>query len=216
MTWSCWLRRRLIFGSEKTPRCFVVAAFFFFALVWNLCGVFKRQRYFNWSPQTLCECALSSPYISLKLGMLAVLSTLSGTIAIKQYFSHMTGCLHFQTEAVVPCAVNLHVFNCNSPPGGGPSVSPRLTDLVKLAQECCYHSNLPVAAYGVIVLVNITVSCPDKGQLRRVPDHIADGFHFLLGWENFLWSKTAKHISYKLCNAHLTFYASSTIILQHF
>lgn len=46
---------------------------------------------------------------------------------------------------------------------GGPSVSPRLTDLVKLAQECCYHSNLPVAAYGVIVLTNITVSCPDKG-----------------------------------------------------
>ncbi|KAG7222724.1 hypothetical protein INR49_026333 [Caranx melampygus] len=41
--------------------------------------------------QTLCECALSSPYNSLKLGMLAVLSTLSGTIAIKQYFSNITG-----------------------------------------------------------------------------------------------------------------------------
>ena len=37
--------------------------------------------------QTLCECALTSPYTSLKLGMLAVLSTLSGTIAIKQYFN---------------------------------------------------------------------------------------------------------------------------------
>uniref|UniRef100_A0A8C8DYF1 Integrator complex subunit 7 n=1 Tax=Oryzias sinensis TaxID=183150 RepID=A0A8C8DYF1_9TELE len=36
--------------------------------------------------QTLCECALAIPYNSLKLGMLAVLSTLSGTIAIKQYF----------------------------------------------------------------------------------------------------------------------------------
>lgn len=57
------------------------------------------QRYLTWSPlQTLCECALASPYISLKLGMLAVLSTLSETIAIKQYFSSMTGCLQFQSE----------------------------------------------------------------------------------------------------------------------
>uniref|UniRef100_A0A3Q1IX25 Integrator complex subunit 7 n=1 Tax=Anabas testudineus TaxID=64144 RepID=A0A3Q1IX25_ANATE len=70
--------------------------------------------------QTLCECALTSPYNSLKLGMLAVLSTLSGTIAIKQYF-------------------------------GGSSAPPRLTDLVKLAQECCYHSNVAVAAHGVIL-----------------------------------------------------------------
>lgn len=44
------------------------------------------------SLQTLCECALNSPYIILKLGMMAVLSTLSGTIAIKQYLSNMTGC----------------------------------------------------------------------------------------------------------------------------
>lgn len=43
------------------------------------------------SSQTLCECALTSPYIILKLGMMAVLSTLSGTIAIKQYLSNMTG-----------------------------------------------------------------------------------------------------------------------------
>uniref|UniRef100_A0A665WFH6 Integrator complex subunit 7 n=1 Tax=Echeneis naucrates TaxID=173247 RepID=A0A665WFH6_ECHNA len=90
--------------------------------------------------QTLCECALTSPYNSLKLGMLAVLSTLSGTIAIKQYFSNMTG---------------------------GSSVPPRLTDLVKLAQECCYHSNLAVAAHGVIVLSNIAVSCPEKVQLEQ-------------------------------------------------
>lgn len=39
----------------------------------------------------LCECALTIPYNSLKLGMLAVLSTLSGTIAIKQYFSNVGG-----------------------------------------------------------------------------------------------------------------------------
>lgn len=48
------------------------------------------------SLQTLCECALNSPYIILKLGMMAVLSTLSGTIAIKQYLNNMTGCTsHF-------------------------------------------------------------------------------------------------------------------------
>uniref|UniRef100_A0AAQ4P8Z8 Integrator complex subunit 7 n=1 Tax=Gasterosteus aculeatus aculeatus TaxID=481459 RepID=A0AAQ4P8Z8_GASAC len=87
--------------------------------------------------QTLCECALTSPYNSLKLGMLAVLSTLSGTIATKQYFHNWTG----------------------SPP--------RLTDLVKLAQECCYHSNLAIAAHGVIVLSNIAISCPEKVQLEQ-------------------------------------------------
>uniref|UniRef100_A0A8C9WT92 Integrator complex subunit 7 n=1 Tax=Sander lucioperca TaxID=283035 RepID=A0A8C9WT92_SANLU len=90
--------------------------------------------------QTLCECALTSPYNSLKLGMLAVLATLSGTIAIKQYFNNMTG---------------------------GSSVPPLLTDLVKLAQECCYHSNLAVAAHGVIVLSNIAISCPEKVQLEQ-------------------------------------------------
>ncbi|XP_050927776.1 integrator complex subunit 7 isoform X2 [Lates calcarifer] len=95
--------------------------------------------------QMLCECALSSPYDSLKLGMLAVLSTLSGTIAIKQYFSNMTGTS---------------------------SVPPRLTDLVKLAQECCYHSNLAVAAHGVIVLSNIAVSCPEKDIVQLEQDTV--------------------------------------------
>ncbi|KAK2086499.1 Integrator complex subunit 7 [Saguinus oedipus] len=42
--------------------------------------------------QALCECALQTPYDSLKLGMLSVLSTLSGTIAIKHYFSTVPGC----------------------------------------------------------------------------------------------------------------------------
>lgn len=46
-------------------------------------------------------------------------------------------------------------------------VSPQLTDLVKLAQECCYHSNLAVAAQGVVVLSNIVISCPEKGELLR-------------------------------------------------
>ncbi|XP_048107303.1 LOW QUALITY PROTEIN: integrator complex subunit 7 [Alosa alosa] len=94
--------------------------------------------------QTLCECALSSPYNSLKLGMLSVLSALSGTIAIKQYLS--------------------------SGAGGSSSPSPRQTDLVRLAQECCYHSNLPVAAHGVTVLANIVISCPEKS--RHSPEDV--------------------------------------------
>ncbi|TWW68712.1 Integrator complex subunit 7 [Takifugu flavidus] len=95
--------------------------------------------------QTLCECALTSPYIILKLGMMAVLSTLSGTIAIKQYLSNMTG---------------------------SPSIPPRLSDLVKLAQECCYHSNLAVAAHGVIVLSNIVISCPEKDIVQLEQDTV--------------------------------------------
>lgn len=95
--------------------------------------------------QALCECALTSPYNSLKLGMLAVISTLSGTIAIKQYFNNMTG---------------------PSP------VPPRLTDLVKLAQECCYHSNLSVAAHGVIVLTNIAIFCPEKDVVQLEQDTV--------------------------------------------
>jgi len=52
------------------------------------------------------------------------------------------------------------------PSPGSASTPPRLTDLVKLAQECCYHSNLAVAAHGVVVLTNIVISCPDKGWLH--------------------------------------------------
>ncbi|XP_072310167.1 integrator complex subunit 7 [Eucyclogobius newberryi] len=93
--------------------------------------------------QTLCECALSCPYNSLKLGMLAVISTLSGTIAIKLYF--------------------------NKTPGSS-SVPPKLTDLVKLAQESCYHSNLWVSGHGVVVLTNITLCGPDKDMVQLEQD----------------------------------------------
>ncbi|KAL4829114.1 hypothetical protein H8958_021053 [Nasalis larvatus] len=95
--------------------------------------------------QALCECALQTPYDSLKLGMLSVLSTLSGTIAIKHYFSTVTG-------------------NVSSPP--------RSSDLVKLAQECCYHNNRGIAAHGVRVLTNITVSCQEKDLLALEQDAV--------------------------------------------
>ncbi|KAJ8355599.1 hypothetical protein SKAU_G00183930 [Synaphobranchus kaupii] len=91
--------------------------------------------------QTLCDCALSIPYNSLKLGMLSVLSALSATIAIKQYFSSTAD----------------------------PS---RPTDLVRLAQESCYHSNLAVAAHGVTVLSNIAISCPEKEVLQVEQDTV--------------------------------------------
>lgn len=57
-----------------------------------VCRIAYCMITFFLSLQTLCECALNSPYIILKLGMMAVLSTLSGTIAIKQYLRNMTGC----------------------------------------------------------------------------------------------------------------------------
>ncbi|XP_053461345.1 integrator complex subunit 7 [Nycticebus coucang] len=95
--------------------------------------------------QALCECALQIPYDSLKLGMLSVLSTLSGTIAIKHYFS------------IAP---------------GNMSSSPRSSDLVKLAQECCYHNNRGIAAHGVRVLTNITVSCQEKDLLVLEQDAV--------------------------------------------
>nr|KAF6396854.1 integrator complex subunit 7 [Rousettus aegyptiacus] len=95
--------------------------------------------------QALCECALQTPYDSLKLGMLSVLSTLSGTIAVKHYFSIASG-------------------NVGS--------SPRSSDLVKLAQECCYHNNRGIAAHGVRVLTNITVSCQEKDLLALEQDAV--------------------------------------------
>ncbi|NXW61066.1 INT7 protein, partial [Eurystomus gularis] len=95
--------------------------------------------------QALCESALQTPYDSLKLGMLSVLSTLSGTIAIKQYFS--------------------------SAPGT-PSTTARSFDLVKLAQECCYHNNRGIAAHGVRILTNISASCQEKDLLPLEQDAV--------------------------------------------
>ncbi|KAK2490038.1 hypothetical protein MC885_009583 [Smutsia gigantea] len=77
--------------------------------------------------------------------MLSVLSTLSGTIAIRHYFSVASG-------------------NVGS--------SPRSSDLVKLAQECCYHNNRGIAAHGVRVLTNITVSCQEKDLLALEQDAV--------------------------------------------
>ncbi|XP_015283108.1 PREDICTED: integrator complex subunit 7 [Gekko japonicus] len=95
--------------------------------------------------QALCECALQTPYDSLKLGMLSVLSTLLGTIAIKQYFS------------IAP---------------GGTAATARSSDLVKLAQESCYHNNQGIAAHGVRVLTNIAASCQETDLLPLEQDAV--------------------------------------------
>lgn len=50
---------------------------------------------------------------------------------------------------------------------GNVGSSPRSSDLVKLAQECCYHNNRGIAAHGVRVLTNITVSCQEKGKFDQ-------------------------------------------------
>ncbi|XP_039423890.1 integrator complex subunit 7 [Corvus cornix cornix] len=94
--------------------------------------------------QALCESALNTPYDSLKMGMLSVLSTLSGTIAIKQYFS--------------------------SAPGAAATTA--RFDLVKLAQECCYHNNRGIAAHGVRILTNISASCQEKDLLPLEQDAV--------------------------------------------
>ncbi|XP_055966779.1 integrator complex subunit 7 isoform X2 [Sorex fumeus] len=107
-----------------------------------------RKTPHTWSReniQALCECALQTPYDSLKLGTLSVLATLSGTIAVKHYFSLAAG-------------------NVGS--------SPRASDLVRLAQECCYHSNRGVAAHGARVLTNIAVSCQEKDLLALEQDAV--------------------------------------------
>ncbi|XP_061481251.1 integrator complex subunit 7 isoform X1 [Rhineura floridana] len=95
--------------------------------------------------QALCESALQTPYDSLKLGMLSVISTLSGTIAIIQYFS------------IAP---------------GTAASTARSSDLVKLAQECCYHNNRGIAAHGVRILTNIAASCQEKDLLPLEQDAV--------------------------------------------
>ncbi|XP_056342436.1 integrator complex subunit 7 [Oenanthe melanoleuca] len=95
--------------------------------------------------QALCESALNTPYDSLKMGMLSVLSTLSGTIAIKQYFSSVPGAA---------------------------TTTARSFDLVKLAQECCYHNNRGIAAHGVRILTNISASCQEKDLLPLEQDAV--------------------------------------------
>lgn len=59
--------------------------------------------------------------------------------------------------------LSLCYFSCL----GNVGSSPRSSDLVRLAQECCYHNNRGIAAHGVRVLTNITVSCQEKGTFDQ-------------------------------------------------
>lgn len=50
---------------------------------------------------------------------------------------------------------------------GTAATTARSLDLVKLAQECCYHNNRGIAAHGVRILTNISASCQEKGKWKQ-------------------------------------------------
>jgi len=50
---------------------------------------------------------------------------------------------------------------------GTAATTVRSFDLVKLAQECCYHNNRGIAAHGVRILTNISASCQEKGKWKQ-------------------------------------------------
>uniref|UniRef100_A0A8D2IIQ1 Integrator complex subunit 7 n=1 Tax=Varanus komodoensis TaxID=61221 RepID=A0A8D2IIQ1_VARKO len=52
------------------------------------------------------------------------------------------------------------------------SHAPQSSDLVKLAQECCYHNSCGTAAHGVRVLTNIAASCPEEDRLPLEQDAV--------------------------------------------
>lgn len=64
---------------------------------------------------------------------------------------------------------------------GAAATTARSFDLVKLAQECCYHNNRGIAAHGVRILTNISASCQDKGK-----------------WEQGQWNKFICNQAYAL------------------
>nr|XP_040134668.1 integrator complex subunit 7 isoform X2 [Ictidomys tridecemlineatus] len=84
--------------------------------------------------QALCECALQTPYDSLKLGMLSVLSTLSGTIAIKQYFSLAPDLVALEQDAVFGLESLLVLCSQDDSPGAQATLKIALNCMVKLAK----------------------------------------------------------------------------------
>ncbi|EPY74278.1 integrator complex subunit 7 [Camelus ferus] len=84
--------------------------------------------------QVLCECALQTPYDSLKLGMLSVLSTLSGTIAIKHYFSIASDLLALEQDAVFGLESLLVLCSQDDSPGAQATLKIALNCMVKLAK----------------------------------------------------------------------------------
>lgn len=85
-------------------------------------------------------------------------------------------------------------------PGESPP-SPHLTDIVKLAQECCYHSNLAVAAHGITVLANIAISCPEKGSALTREAEVG-----VVKCGYFSEVVRLTFVAELLCNLYLSFY----------
>ncbi|KAJ3606218.1 hypothetical protein NHX12_025738 [Muraenolepis orangiensis] len=113
--------------------------------------------------QTLCECALTSPYSSLKLGMLAVLSTLSGTIAIKQYFNPVTDKDIVQLEQDTVLGVEALLMLCcqDSSPGAQATLKRTLTSLVCLLKSRPHLSQSAVE----FLLGQLQTSCDEARAL---------------------------------------------------
>uniref|UniRef100_A0A8C6DHP2 Integrator complex subunit 7 n=1 Tax=Moschus moschiferus TaxID=68415 RepID=A0A8C6DHP2_MOSMO len=84
--------------------------------------------------QALCECALQTPYDSLKLGMLSVLATLSGTIAVKHYFSIASDLLTLEQDAVFGLESLLVLCSQEDSPGAQATLKIALNCMVKLAK----------------------------------------------------------------------------------
>uniref|UniRef100_A0A3P8YDD6 Integrator complex subunit 7 n=1 Tax=Esox lucius TaxID=8010 RepID=A0A3P8YDD6_ESOLU len=85
--------------------------------------------------QTMCECALSSPYTGLKLGMLSVLATLSGTIAMKQYFSPGGDMKQLEQDTVMGVESLLVLCSQDDGPRAQATLKTALTSLVRLLKS---------------------------------------------------------------------------------
>ncbi|XP_073528083.1 integrator complex subunit 7 isoform X2 [Phyllobates terribilis] len=84
--------------------------------------------------QALCECALQTPYDSLKLGMVTVLSTLSGSISIKQYLSSPPDHMALEKDAVFGLESLLVLSSQDSSAGAQQTLKTALSCMVKLAK----------------------------------------------------------------------------------
>uniref|UniRef100_S4RCB0 Integrator complex subunit 7 n=1 Tax=Petromyzon marinus TaxID=7757 RepID=S4RCB0_PETMA len=104
--------------------------------------------------QVICECALQTPYDSLKIGMLSVLSTLADSIAVTNWFTSKES----QRESC-----------------------PRAFDtLLRLCQECCFHDSLAMAALAATTLTSLLVAAQDSPVLLTLLPEVSSALESLL------------------------------------
>uniref|UniRef100_A0A8C2QFP6 Integrator complex subunit 7 n=1 Tax=Cricetulus griseus TaxID=10029 RepID=A0A8C2QFP6_CRIGR len=154
----------------------------------------------NENMQALCECNLQTPYSSFKLGMLSVLSTLSGTIAIKHYLSAAPG-----NVGSSPRSSDLCCYHSNRGiPAHGVRVLTNVTlscqekDLLSLEQDAvfglesllvlCSQDDSPGAQFTVKIALNCVVKLA-KGWphlSRSVVDTLLTQLHISQDTARFL------------------------------